>query len=414
MKRFTLGLLLLVIWGAFAGADVIAPTTATAASPGVLTLTAPASPQIAEAGGSTTVQVTRTGGSDGAVGATIGVAGTAAPGDRSVSPATVSFADGDSAPKTVTVSATPDGVVDPNETVILSLTAATGGATLDPGTSTVTIVDGAVPGTLTLSEPASAQIAEAGGVTTLQVSRTGGTVGAVGATIGVAGTAAPGDRSVSPATVSFSNGDTTPKTVTVTATPDTALEPNETVELSLIDASGGAALGPGSRTVTILDGSPPPMPGTGTTPGTLQLPTAAVRATISGLSQSHPVFRVGRTSTPLSGQTTLVRPRGTTFSFRLDQPATVTVRIQRKLPGRRVGRVCRRPTQLLRSRPRCTRLVLKATLRRTARVGLNRIAFSGRARGRALAPGRYRAAFTAANTAGTSPVRALSFTIVAP
>jgi hypothetical protein len=46
-------------------------------------------------------------------------------------------------------------------------------------------------------------------------------------------------------------------------------------------------------------------------------------------------------------------------------------------------------------------------------VGLNRIAFSGRVRGRALLPGRYRDAFTAANTAGTSPVRALSFTIVA-
>jgi hypothetical protein len=161
---------------------------------------------------------------------------------------------------------------------------------------------------------------------------------------------------------------------------------------------------------------PPSSPGTtpGTTPGTLPLPVASVRATISALSQTHRVFAVGATSTPLTGRTTLRRPRGTTFTFRLDQPAIVTVRIQRKLPGRRVGRVCRRPTAQLRRRPRCTRLLLKATLRRSARTGLNKIRFTGRIRGRALKPGRYRAAFTAANTAGTSAPRALSFAIVAP
>jgi hypothetical protein len=125
------------------------------------------------------------------------------------------------------------------------------------------------------------------------------------------------------------------------------------------------------------------------------------------------VFRVGLRSTPLLGRTTRSYPRGTTFSFRLSQPAVVTVRIQRKLPGRRVGRVCRAPSRLLRFRPRCTRLVLRATLRRTARVGLNRIAFSGRIRGRALPAGYYRAAFTATNSAGSSALRALSFRIVA-
>jgi hypothetical protein len=122
---------------------------------------------------------------------------------------------------------------------------------------------------------------------------------------------------------------------------------------------------------------------------------------------------VGAKSTPLLGRTTRSYPRGTTFSFRLDRPAVVAMLIQRKLPGRRVGRVCRPPSRLLRFRARCTRLVLKATLRRTAHVGLNRIAFSGRIRGHALPAGRYRAAFTATNTAGTSVLRALSFRIVA-
>ena len=113
------------------------------------------------------------------------------------------------------------------------------------------------------------------------------------------------------------------------------------------------------------------------------------------------------------GHTTRIFPRGTTFSFRLTQPAVVTLLIQQKLPGRRVGRICKAPTRALRFRPRCTRLVLKATLRRSARVGLNRVAFSGHIRGHALPAGFYRAAFAAANSAGTSALRALSFRIVA-
>jgi hypothetical protein len=175
-----------------------------------------------------------------------------------------------------------------------------------------------------------------------------------------------------------------------------ALGQSPQIQISYTPASGGGGGGGGTGP------TPAPVPG------------AAVRATISGLSQTHSVFRVGAKSTPLLGSTTRSVPRGNTFSFRLDQPATVTVRIQRKLPGRRVGRLCKRPTPQLRSRPRCTRLVTKATLRRSARVGLNRVAFSGRIRGHALPTGRYRAAFTATNSAGTSRPSALGFRIVAP
>ena len=48
------------------------------------------------------------------------------------------------------------------------------------------------------------------------------------------------------------------------------------------------------------------------------------------------------------------------------------------------------------------------------RVGLHTdVAFSGRIRGHALPAGYYRAVFIAANSAGTSALRALSFRIVA-
>jgi hypothetical protein len=59
------------------------------------------------------------------------------------------------------------------------------------------------------------------------------------------------------------------------------------------------------------------------------------------------------------------------------------------------------------------RRIAVATLTRAARAGLNHIAFTGRVRGRALAPGRYRATFTASTAGGISPGRALRFTVVA-
>jgi hypothetical protein len=136
-------------------------------------------------------------------------------------------------------------------------------------------------------------------------------------------------------------------------------------------------------------------------------------AVISALHESRARFAVGRSSTPLGGRAAAARPaRGTVFSFRLDEPATVRIAIQAMAAGRRAGGRCRRPTRGLRRRPRCARAITTAKLTRTAHTGHNRIAFSGRLRGRALASGHYRAVFTAANRAGAAPPRRLRFTIV--
>lgn len=140
----------------------------------------------------------------------------------------------------------------------------------------------------------------------------------------------------------------------------------------------------------------------------------ATKPTISGLGETNSIFVVGPGSTPLTGRTAVRRrrPKGTVFSFRLDQAATVKIAIQTSARGRRVGRSCRAESRRLRSRPRCTRTITIATLTRTARAGLNRVAFSGRIRGRALRPGHYQAAFTAIDRAGASPTRTLRFTVV--
>jgi len=137
------------------------------------------------------------------------------------------------------------------------------------------------------------------------------------------------------------------------------------------------------------------------------------KATISALGESNSTFTVGPLSTPLTGQASARRhKRGTVFSFRLDQAATVTIAIQTKVRGRRVRRSCRADSRRLRHKPRCTRTVTIATLTRSAHAGLNKVAFSGRVRGRALARGRYQAMFTATDSAGASSPTTLSFTIV--
>jgi hypothetical protein len=140
---------------------------------------------------------------------------------------------------------------------------------------------------------------------------------------------------------------------------------------------------------------------------------ALVRPTISGLRETNRVFRVGRSSTPLTAQTAAARhKRGTVFFFRLDRPATVKIAIQAQRRGRRVGHSCRAESRRLRHRARCTRNVTVATLSRAAHAGTNEVAFTGRVHGRSLSPGAYRARFTATNGAGASSPKTLRFTIV--
>lgn len=123
---------------------------------------------------------------------------------------------------------------------------------------------------------------------------------------------------------------------------------------------------------------------------------------ISTLSESRKVFA------PSSPHHT----RGTVFSFRLDEPAMVTIRIQHLAPGRRVGQRCRNPAARLRHKPRCIRTIPVTTLTEPGHAGLNEIAFSGLVRGRALAPGRYLARFEAIDRAGASTAHTLHFSIV--
>jgi hypothetical protein len=135
---------------------------------------------------------------------------------------------------------------------------------------------------------------------------------------------------------------------------------------------------------------------------------------VSGFGMTRRRFRRSSARTPVSAR---VRrsTRGTAFTFRLSQDATVRIAIDRLLPGRKVGKRCLVPTRARRHSKRCTRTSRAGTLtRRYPKGGKKTVAFSGRIGRRALAPGSYRATITA-TTSGqptASKSRSVTFTIL--
>jgi hypothetical protein len=91
---------------------------------------------------------------------------------------------------------------------------------------------------------------------------------------------------------------------------------------------------------------------------------------------------------------------GTRVRYRLSEPATTNMRIQRRRRGvRRRGRCVR--ARARRGRKRCFRWVrVKGRLRHRGAPGLNAFGFTGRLRGKALKPGRYRFVAFARDDAG--------------
>lgn len=110
------------------------------------------------------------------------------------------------------------------------------------------------------------------------------------------------------------------------------------------------------NTASVTSASPDPVESNNSS--TVAVQVVSDPAVISGLSVTRPVFRV---------------PRGTGFVFQLSEPATVTFRIERRGPGRRVGGRCLGPTRRNRSRPRCVRWLRAAKpFSRPATAGPNR------------------------------------------
>ena len=170
-----------------------------------------------------------------------------------------------------------------------------------------------------------------------------------------------------------------------------------------VPGSGGEAPPPGP-------GVEGPGPGLG---GGLASPPDTTAPVVGGYRVTNRRFAVARRPTPRLGSAAAKAKKGTTFTYTLSEPATVTIAIAQRQSGRRRGRKCIAPSKKLGKARKCTRIVKKGALKRTSRQGANRVAFTGRIASRALKPGSYQATLTATDAAkNASKPKTVKFTVV--
>jgi 3',5'-cyclic AMP phosphodiesterase CpdA len=126
---------------------------------------------------------------------------------------------------------------------------------------------------------------------------------------------------------------------------------------------------------------------------------------LAAVTITHRAFAVARVPTAVSARRP---PYGSTISYTLSKPASVSIDIARLAPGRRSGGRCVAPRQRLSRNPRCTRAIRQGALERQGQAGSNKLFFTGRIGSRPLAPGSYR--MTVVATAGGKPSRTRSVT----
>jgi virginiamycin B lyase len=133
---------------------------------------------------------------------------------------------------------------------------------------------------------------------------------------------------------------------------------------------------------------------------------------VKGVAFDPRRFRVASGPTATSARRR-VTPRGSSLSYTLSEPASVTIILAQPTIGRRVGKSCEPATRSNQRKHRCTRYLTVGTLKRRALQGLNKLAFTGRVGRKALKAGGYRATATAKDAAGNvSAPSTASFTIL--
>jgi hypothetical protein len=84
-------------------------------------------------------------------------------------------------------------------------------------------------------------------------------------------------------------------------------------------------------------------------------------------------------------------PIGTTVTYSISAAGPVGFSVERRLPGRKVGKRCVKQTRANRTKKRCSRFKpVKGGFTHSGQAGANSFKFSGRLNGKGLKPGRYR------------------------
>jgi Tol biopolymer transport system component len=196
-------------------------------------------------------------------------------------------------------------------------------------------------------------------------------------------------------TGSIAFGDGTPDRDGVIATHEYGKSGTYAVTVTIRDADGATATQTQIVTVPAAGGSGPP-PSDPTPGGGKPRPSSG--QVVQGISLSRTRFKVApRRGRPKSGQ-------GTTLTVRLRAAATVSLRFDRMLKGRRSGGKC---SARARKGKRCTIYRSTGRLTRRLKAGASAVALSGRIGSRRLAPGAYRLTVSAGGGQ-----RSLAFTIL--
>jgi hypothetical protein len=128
---------------------------------------------------------------------------------------------------------------------------------------------------------------------------------------------------------------------------------------------------------------------------------------LTALSVSPRSFRVA------PGRPRPARGLGTRVRVGVSRDAAVELRVQRRMPGRRVGGSCVAIKHSNLTAPKCTRYgSVSGRLSRTVRAGVRSITFSGRLGGRPLSPAAYRFVAVARADGLASAPRRAAFRIV--
>jgi hypothetical protein len=166
-----------------------------------------------------------------------------------------------------------------------------------------------------------------------------------------------------------------------------------------------AAPGAYAATVTATDGVG------NSTSQTKQLAISAPTQTANPTASANP----DRVAPVISGMA--VRPskfrKRAKVAYGLSEAAKVTFKVERVLPGRKVGRRCAAPNHKNRSRKRCTRYVpMKGSLSQNGKAGANTLTLNRRFGGRNLPAGAYRLIARATDAAGNTAIKRVSFKIM--
>jgi hypothetical protein len=170
-------------------------------------------------------------------------------------------------------------------------------------------------------------------------------------------------------------------------------------------ASGASAVHafgtPGTHAATLTATDPAGVAGTGSASVVVLAAPAVTKVTLSATT-----FRAANKGASSAKKRKV--PVGTTVTVALTRPTAARITFKRRVAGRRSGKRCARPTSSNRRGKRCTRsIAVHGSIARPSGAAAS-FRFTGRLRGRKLAPGRY----VMVARAGTTPAKTRAFRIV--